>query len=71
MTVIEREGASIALVLFPAVQYYTGQWFPMERITRAAKAQVRASVRTIIIARENERGGYEVHGASSHGIAPQ
>ena len=37
---IEREGPSIAVVLFPSVQYYTGQWFPMERITRAAKAQV-------------------------------
>ncbi|KLO12610.1 kynureninase [Schizopora paradoxa] len=39
LSTIEREGASIALVLFPAVQYYSGQWFPMERITRAAKTQ--------------------------------
>ncbi|THH02126.1 hypothetical protein EW145_g6790 [Phellinidium pouzarii] len=35
---IQREGSSIALVLFPGIQYYTGQWFPMESITRAAKA---------------------------------
>ncbi|KAJ7046686.1 pyridoxal phosphate-dependent transferase [Mycena alexandri] len=36
---IAREGASIALVIFSGVQYYTGQWFPMQSITRAAQAQ--------------------------------
>ncbi|KAJ7343575.1 pyridoxal phosphate-dependent transferase [Mycena albidolilacea] len=36
---IAREGSSIALVLFSGVQYYTGQWFPMQSITRAAQAQ--------------------------------
>ncbi|KAI5122068.1 hypothetical protein M0805_006051 [Coniferiporia weirii] len=35
---IAREGSTIALVLFSGVQYYTGQWFPMENITKAAKA---------------------------------
>ncbi|KAK7467009.1 Kynureninase (L-kynurenine hydrolase) [Stygiomarasmius scandens] len=34
---IEREGSSIAIVLFSGVQYYTGQHFPMETITRKAK----------------------------------
>lgn len=38
---IDEQGSSIALVLFPGVQYYTGQWFPMESITRRAKELVR------------------------------
>jgi kynureninase len=40
---ITKEGSSIALVLFSGVQYYTGQWFPMASITRAAKEQVNIS----------------------------
>ncbi|THH32129.1 hypothetical protein EUX98_g2070 [Antrodiella citrinella] len=36
---IRKEGQSIALVLFSGVQYYTGQFFPIERITQAAQAQ--------------------------------
>jgi len=40
LKVIEEQGDSIALVIFSGVQYYTGQWFPMEKITRAAKAKV-------------------------------
>ncbi|PFH50665.1 hypothetical protein AMATHDRAFT_144490 [Amanita thiersii Skay4041] len=39
LKIIEEEGQSIALVIFSGVQYYTGQLFPMEKITRAAKAQ--------------------------------
>ncbi|KAF9005565.1 pyridoxal phosphate-dependent transferase [Cyathus striatus] len=35
---IRKEGHSIALVIFSGVQYYTGQWFPMQTITKAAKA---------------------------------
>jgi kynureninase len=34
--VLEREGESIALVLLPGVQYYTGQAFEIEAITRLA-----------------------------------
>ncbi|HEY6929303.1 MAG TPA: kynureninase [Thermoanaerobaculia bacterium] len=34
--VLEREGESIALVLLPGVQYYTGQAFEIETITRLA-----------------------------------
>ncbi|KAG5727652.1 Kynureninase [Termitomyces sp. T112] len=39
LEIIATEGPSIALVLFSGVQYYTGQWFPMESITRKAKEQ--------------------------------
>ncbi|KAH9901061.1 kynureninase [Cubamyces lactineus] len=39
ISTIEREGSSIALVLFSGVQFYTGQWFAMKEITAAAKAQ--------------------------------
>ena len=29
LEVIEKEGSTIALVLFSGIQYYTGQWFPI------------------------------------------
>src|SRR6476659_97025 len=37
--VLDREGESIALVLLPGVQYYTGQAFEIEAITRLARAK--------------------------------
>jgi kynureninase len=37
--ILEREGESIALVLLPGVQYYTGQAFDIEAITRLAHAK--------------------------------
>jgi kynureninase len=37
--VLEREGDSIALVLLPGVQYYSGQAFEIEEITRLAQAK--------------------------------
>lgn len=40
LSTIEEHGETAILVLFPSVQYYTGQWFPMEKITKAAKAKV-------------------------------
>jgi kynureninase len=33
---IRREGSSVALVLFSGVNYYTGQYYPIDEITRAA-----------------------------------
>lgn len=36
---LDEQGSSIALVLFSGVQYYTGQWFPMESVTKRAKEQ--------------------------------
>ncbi|KIK59774.1 hypothetical protein GYMLUDRAFT_168744 [Collybiopsis luxurians FD-317 M1] len=39
LDVIEKEGASIALVIFSGVQYYTGQSFPIQAITKKAKEQ--------------------------------
>lgn len=35
---LEREGRRVALVLLPGVNYYTGQFFPIQRLTRAAHA---------------------------------
>ena len=37
--VLERDGESIAVVLLPGVQYYTGQVFDIEAITRLAHAK--------------------------------
>jgi len=34
---IAEQGSTIAVVIFSGVQYYTGQWFPMPTITKAAK----------------------------------
>ena len=41
LDVIEKEGSKIALVLFGGLSHHTGQWYPMESITKAAKAKVR------------------------------
>ncbi|RYH14125.1 kynureninase, partial [archaeon] len=35
---LAEQGESIALVLFSGIQYYTGQFFDLERIARSAKA---------------------------------
>ena len=37
--VIDLDGDSIALVLFSGVQYYTGQFFDIERITKVARSK--------------------------------
>jgi len=39
LDVLAKDGESIALVLFSGCQYYTGQVFAMETITRAGRAQ--------------------------------
>jgi len=41
LKVIEEEGDSIAVICFGAVQYYSGEWFDMEKITAAGQAKVR------------------------------
>ncbi len=33
-----EQGHEVALVLFSGIQYYTGQWFDLERIARCARA---------------------------------
>ena len=43
LDIIEKEGSKIALVLFGGLSYYTGQWFPMKSVTKAAKAKVHSS----------------------------
>lgn len=43
LDIIENEGDIIALVLFSGVQYYTGQLFPMEEITKKAHEKVSKS----------------------------
>jgi kynureninase len=37
LVTLEREGSTIALVIFSGVQYYTGQLFPIQSITQKAK----------------------------------
>ena len=40
ISLLEKEGDSIALVLLPSVQYYTGQLFDMKTITHVAQKKV-------------------------------
>lgn len=40
LDLIEREGDSVAVVMFSGVQYYTGQLFDMAAITEAGHRKV-------------------------------
>lgn len=40
LSVIEREGDSIAIIMFSGLQYYTGQLFDIEAITKAGHKKV-------------------------------
>lgn len=40
LAVIEKEGDSVAVILFSGVQYYTGQLFDIPRITKAGQEKV-------------------------------
>jgi kynureninase len=40
---IEEHGDSIAVVFFSGVQYFTGQFFNIKEITRAAHSKVKIS----------------------------
>ncbi len=39
LELIEKEGDTIATIMFPGVQYYTGQVLDMEKITQAGQAK--------------------------------
>ncbi len=38
--IIKKEGSNLAVVLLSGVQYFTGQFFEIEKITNAAHSQV-------------------------------
>jgi kynureninase len=40
LEMIKKEGSSIALILLGGIQYYSGQFFQMEEIVRAAHGKV-------------------------------
>jgi kynureninase len=43
LDIIEKHGSSTAVIMLSGVQYYTGQWFEMEKITAFGHDQVRCS----------------------------
>lgn len=49
LEVLDKEGSSIALVLFSGVQFRTGQVFPMERVTERAHEQVMTLLNSTLV----------------------
>lgn len=49
LDVIKQQGKDIALVLFAGVQYYSGQWFPMESVTKAGKDAVSSAAQNRVV----------------------
>ena len=73
--VIRREGPSLALVMLSGVQYYTGQKFQMDVITReghAAGAKVRILLRCVSTYQQRFRwaGTWRMQLAMSHCTSP-
>ncbi|KAJ2936730.1 hypothetical protein H1R20_g362, partial [Candolleomyces eurysporus] len=52
LATIEEHGSSIALVIFSGIQYYTGQWFPMQSITTKAKEKIFKEIGMLPVIRE-------------------
>ena len=46
LDMIDQEGESIAIICFAGIQFYSGEFFDMERITRAGRAKVRVQLST-------------------------
>lgn len=44
LKLIEEEGETIAIICFGAVQYYSGEFFDMEAITKAGHAKVKRRI---------------------------
>lgn len=64
LDVIEKEGPTIALVLFSGVQYYTGQWFPMQEITK--KAQDKVCISRFVCLKEIPNSFYFLRSCETH-----